>query len=357
MIGLADILTIVVPVFVVVAVGYCVGRMRLFDGGRAQALRDLTIQLALPAVLFVSIVNTPRSVLLGQGPLVGLLALGLLGLYAILVLALRFGARLTIQRSALLALACVQPQFAFMGISILGGLFGPRQAAIPIAVAGILVNVVLVPVALILLNLRSRTHATAEITAVRTAAPVLVGAAGGPPPPAADRAPTVPGASGALPAHSGTGAVLARVLGPLREPLAWAPLLGLVLAFVGVHPYTIISSSLTLIGGASSAAALLFVGITVARAGRPRLSLEVWAIALASVVAQPLLTWVVGQWITTGAIAAQAALITAFPISPVAMMLASRQGTKKDEQVIASAVALTLVLSFVTLPLMIHLTR
>ena len=258
----------------------------------------------------------------------------------------------------MLALACVQPQFAFMGISILGGLFGPRQAAIPIAVAGILVNVVLVPVALILLNLRDqKPPRRSPHTAVRAAAPVLVGAAGGLPPPAADRAPAVPGASGAPPANSGTGATLARVLGPLREPLAWAPLLGLVLALVGVHPYKMIVISLTLIGGASSAAALLFVGITVARAGRPRLSLEVWAIALASVVAQPLLTWGVGQWITTGAIAAQAALITAFPISPVAMMLASRQGTKKDEQVIASAVALTLVLSFVTLPLMIHLTR
>jgi predicted permease len=113
-IDLSDILTIVVPVFVVIAVGYGTGRMHLFDGGRAEALRDLTMQLALPAVLFLSIVNTPRGVLLGQGPLVGLLALGLLGLYAILLLALRFVARLTIQRSALFALACTQPQFAMM---------------------------------------------------------------------------------------------------------------------------------------------------------------------------------------------------------------------------------------------------
>jgi hypothetical protein len=50
MFGFSDILTIVVPVFVVVAVGYCAGRMHLFDGGRAEALRDLSIQLALPAV-------------------------------------------------------------------------------------------------------------------------------------------------------------------------------------------------------------------------------------------------------------------------------------------------------------------
>jgi predicted permease len=116
-----------------------------------------------------------------------------------------------------------------------------------------------------------------------------------------------------------------------------APLLGLLLALVGVHPFKIISTSLTLIGGASSAAALLFVGISVARTGRPQLSPAVWAIALTSVIAQPLLTYGVGQWITSGTIAAQAALITAFPLSPVPMRLASRHGTRKDQQLVASA--------------------
>ncbi|MFF1630869.1 AEC family transporter, partial [Streptomyces sp. NPDC058272] len=317
-----------------------------------------TMQLALPAVLFLSIVNTPCSVLLGQGPLVGLLALGLLGLYAILLLALRFVARLTIQRSALFAPACTQPQFAFMGISILGGLFGPRQAAIPIAVAGILVNVVLAPVALVLMNLPNRSEATAERT--RSAAPaaerVLVGAtAGSAPsvaggaPPVSGGAPPVPVASSTAATRKSTGGTVVRVLRRLPEPFAWAPLLGLVLALVGVHPFKIIAISLTLIGGAASAAALLFVGISVARAGRPRLSLEVWAIALASVVAQPLLTYGIGRLVTTGTIAAQAALIVAFPVTPVTMMLASRHGARNDQQIVASTVALSLVLSIGTL--------
>jgi hypothetical protein len=71
----------------------------------------------------------------------------------------------------------------------------------------------------------------------------------------------------------------------------------------------------------------------------------VWAIALTSVIAQPLLTYGVGQWITTGTNATQAALITAFPISPVPMMLASRHGTTNDQQLVASTVALSLALS------------
>jgi hypothetical protein len=70
----------------------------------------------------------------------------------------------------------------------------------------------------------------------------------------------------------------------------------------------------------------------------------VWAIALTSVIAQPLLTYGVGQWITTGTNATQAALITAFPISPVPM-IASRHGITNDQQLVASTVALSLALS------------
>jgi hypothetical protein len=36
LVGFSDILTIVVPVFVVIAVGYCTGRMHLFDGERPR---------------------------------------------------------------------------------------------------------------------------------------------------------------------------------------------------------------------------------------------------------------------------------------------------------------------------------
>jgi malonate transporter and related proteins len=360
--GFADIFTIIVPVFLVIALGFLTGRLHWFDGERAQALRDLTMQLALPASLFLGIATTPRHVLLGEGPLVLLLAAGLIGLYGLVFCVLRFVLRRPVGRSALLALACVQPQYAFMGTSILGGLFGTAQAAIPIAVAGILVNVVLDPAVLVLIGLGDRQ--TAGRAAVATPAehevharvPALVGTAEGSMPagvePSGPRRPApVP-----EPRRRGTADLLSGLVRPLREPFAWAPLLGLVVALLGIHPPGMLDTSLGLVGQASSAVALVFVGVSVAKTGRPALSAAVIGIVLMSVVVQPLVTYGLGRLLTSGAIAAQAALITAFPVSPVPMMLASRHGTKDDEQLVSSAVVISLVLSFLTLPLIVNLT-
>jgi hypothetical protein len=45
----------------------------------------------------------------------------------------------------------------------------------------------------------------------------------------------------------------------------------------------------------------------------------------------------------------EAGLIVAFPVSSVPMMLASRHGTRTDQQLVASTVAVSLVPSIVTL--------
>ncbi|MFI6935299.1 AEC family transporter [Streptomyces sp. NPDC050287] len=349
----AEIFTVVVPVFLVIAVGYGTGRRALFDAGGAQALRELTMQLALPAALLLSIWQTPRHVLVEQLPLVGLLAFGLLGVYAVLLGVLRLAARRSLRRAALFALACVQPQYAFMGTSILGGLFGTAEAAVPIAVAGILVNVVLDPVVLILLGMpehpRSRTAVATQAAASALRRPALVTAGGGPT--AQADAPVTGGAASSEPRPS----VLRTVGHALREPFCWGPVLGLVLSVSGVGLPEVAGASLTLLAGASSAAALLYVGVSVARIGRPKLTPAVWAVSLTSVVVLPLLVYGVGLTVASAADAAQAALIVAFPVSPVPLMFAARHGSTEDVRAIGSAVVLSLLLSFATLPLLIGL--
>ncbi|MGW5434675.1 AEC family transporter [Streptomyces sp. NPDC004059] len=347
----SHIFTVVVPVFIIM-VGYGTGRLRLFNAGGEQALRDLTMQLALPAALFLNIWKTPRHTLVEKLPLAGLLALGFLVAFAVLFVVLRYAARRPFKRAALLALACVQPQYAFMGTTILGGLFGAEQAAIPIAVGGILANVILDPSVLVMLGLTDRTAPqttarTASASAVRE--PALVGAGGGASTAVAPAAP----AAGSPEPHRPLA--LHTVLHSLREPFCWGPLLGLVLSVIGVGVPEVAGASLTLLAGASSSAALLYVGLTVARIGRPSLSPRVWAIALTSVVALPLLIYSVGEALTSSVNAAQAALILAFPVSPVTLMFASRYGATSDQDTIGSAVVVSLVLSFITLPLIINL--
>ncbi|MFJ4534758.1 AEC family transporter [Streptomyces tibetensis] len=343
----AEIFTVVVPVFLLILVGYGTGRRALFDAGGAQALRELTMQLALPAALLLSIWQTPRHVLVEQLPLVGLLAFGFLAVYAVLLGVLRLAARRPLRRAALFALACVQPQYAFMGTSILGGLFGTAEAAVPIAVAGIIVNVVLDPVVLILLGMPE--HPEPRTVTAGVAAPArrhaLATVGGGAPGAAA----TETGSPGPRPS------VLRTVGHALREPFCWGPVLGLVLSVAGVGVPEIADSALSLLAGAASATALLYVGVSVARIGRPALSPAVWAVSLTSVVVLPLLVYGTGLLLTSEAVAAQAALILAFPVSPVPLMFAARHGSAEDVRTIGSAVVLSLLLSFVTLPLLIEL--
>jgi predicted permease len=142
---------VVVPVFLVIVLGYLVGRRRVFDSQGAALLNRLVLGFALPASLFVSMTAQTRSGLFQQLPLVGLLAVGLLGPAVVVFLVLRYAFRRELHESALLTLAATQPEFAFMGIPILTGILGPAQAGLPIAVAGNFVNVFMVPLALILL--------------------------------------------------------------------------------------------------------------------------------------------------------------------------------------------------------------
>ncbi|MEV0244285.1 AEC family transporter [Streptomyces sp. NPDC050674] len=347
----AEIFTVVVPVFLLILVGYGTGRRALFDAGGARALRELTMQLALPAALLLSIWQTPRHVLIEQLPLVGLLAFGFLAVYAVLLGVLRLAARRPLRRAALFALACVQPQYAFMGTSILGGLFGTAQAAVPIAVAGIIVNVVLDPVVLILLGMPGHPERrTVTAGAADPARRPVLATVGGRAPEAAVR-----------PAPAGSGApdprpsVLRTVGHALREPFCWGPVLGLVLSIAGVGVPEIADATLSLLAGAASATALLYVGVSVARIGRPALSPAVWAVSLTSVVVLPLLVYGTGLLLASEAVAAQAALILAFPVSPVPLMFAARHGSAEDVRTIGSAVVVSLLLSFVTLPLLIEL--
>ncbi|GAA2265168.1 hypothetical protein GCM10010145_43290 [Streptomyces ruber] len=351
----SHIVTIVVPVFVIILVGYGTGRLRLFDASGTQALRDLTMQLALPASLLLSIWRTPRHTLVEKLPLAGLLALGFLAVYAVLFAVLRYAARTPLKRAALLALACVQPQYAFMGTSILTGLFGAAQAAIPIAVGGILVNVILDPVVLVMLGLPDRTALRTEARSLSAGAtrPKHAMATAGGGGTAVAVAPAVTTADD-LPEPPRTSA-LQTVLHQLREPFVWGPLLGLVLSVTGVGVPEVVGSSLTLLAGAASSAALLYVGLSVAKVGRPRLHPRVWVISLISVVVLPLLLYSVGKALTSSEAAAQAALILAFPVSPVPLMFASKYGDKADEETIGSAVVVSLILSFITLPVIINL--
>jgi predicted permease len=53
------VITVVLPVFFVLALGYFAGRARKFNSDQVAGLNELVLDYALPAMLFVATVKTP----------------------------------------------------------------------------------------------------------------------------------------------------------------------------------------------------------------------------------------------------------------------------------------------------------
>ena len=77
------ILDSIIPVFFVMALGYLAGWTRDIDNHHVAELNALVMDFALPASLFVAMVQTPRSLLLEQGQLMIVLAVSMLAIYGL----------------------------------------------------------------------------------------------------------------------------------------------------------------------------------------------------------------------------------------------------------------------------------
>ena len=56
-----QILSVLLPVFFVLLLGYFAGRAKAFDSDQVAGLSELVLDFALPASLFVGTVRTPRT--------------------------------------------------------------------------------------------------------------------------------------------------------------------------------------------------------------------------------------------------------------------------------------------------------
>ena len=75
--NIGGLVSALLPVFFVLALGYLAGRRNAFNADQAAGLSKLAISYALPASLFVGMTDIPRPLLLEQGPLVLALILAL----------------------------------------------------------------------------------------------------------------------------------------------------------------------------------------------------------------------------------------------------------------------------------------
>jgi predicted permease len=305
-----------VPVALVIALGWLAGKWNILDANQNGLLAALFVQFTLPAELFIGAARASPAQIENWGFLLGL-ALGFVVIYLLGLFLAVAVFRHDLAEGALQAMNCSFPNMAAMGIPVLGALIGP-SSLLSVLVGNLVSSLVLVPVTLTLLEAGRGGR---------------IGRNGTP----------LPGAR--MLWHS--------LLSSLRQPLVWAPVAGVVLAFAGVHLPEVVDKSLEMIGGASTGVALFSLGLLLSQQ-TIRLTGEVITNVLLKVLAQPALMGLLVLLLAVrGEAGREMILLGALPTASIAPMIALRYKAYTAES--SATVLLSTVLSVLTLTAIIPL--
>ncbi|MCM1021174.1 MAG: AEC family transporter [Muribaculum sp.] len=219
------ILYAIVPIFVVMLAGYISGKKGVFSGDDAKKFNKMVLDYALPAALFVSIVDASREMLIKdiKLTLISLVVIMFCFMLVYYIYAYCFK-NVTKGDAAVMALISGSPTIGFLGFAVLEPIFGTTPyVALVVAIVGIVVNAVGIPVGLSLLN---ASQAKLNPTAKKQSA-------WGP------------------------------VLHALAQPVAWAPILAVIWVAVGIPWPAWASPSFDLIKGANASLAVFAAGLTL----------------------------------------------------------------------------------------------
>jgi malonate transporter len=310
-------LTVLLPVFFVLGLGYFAGHAKKFDADQVAGLNDLVLDYAFPAMMFVATVKTPRDELLSEGSYALALLVAFVGLFLAVVLVSTRLLRHSLGEATLQANLASFPSVGFFGPPIFQGLFGP-SSLVSIAFASTLSAVTMIPLTLVLLEIHHQRTTRGEGQRV-------------------------------------SSLIVQSLANTLKKPMVWAPLIGVALVLAGARVPPLIDNMLMLIGSSTSGASIFLAGLIIA-AYEIRLNGEVIANALVKMIAQPLLMVLLVAALKVGSpLAGEGIVICAIPTAVFAPLLAPRYRIYEVES--SSTLMATALLMIVTLPIAIFACR
>jgi predicted permease len=308
-------IAVLLPIFFVMGLGYLAGRRKKFDADQIRGLNVLVLDYALPAMLFVSTVSTTRSQLLAQADFLIALLIAFIGLFAVVYIVSTRRLHHSTGEAALQANLVSFPSLGFIGPPIFQGLFGPTSVE-SIAIAAVAGSVTMIPLTLVLLEIHHQQ---------------------------------VAGVSGSL-----GGALRQGLIGTLKKPMVWAPLVGLVFVLADVDMPPVIDSMLNLIGSTTSGVSIFLAGLIISTYSI-KVTREVAANTALKMVGQPLLmAALVVVLAIPNPLATEAILICAIPSAVFAPLLAPLYKAYENES--AATLVATSLTMIVTLPIFIVAT-
>jgi malonate transporter len=307
------LLNALVPIFAVMALGYLAGWIRDIDNQHVAELNALVMDFALPASLFVATASTSRALLLAQWPLLVVLTVSMLALYALSYWMQRRLFGLGSSEASVQALNIALPNYAAAGLPLIAAVFGAANT-IDVALAIAAGSIVLSPLTLAILE--------------------------------ANKAP----AGG----KRNLGAVLKAIGRSLRKPIVLGPLIGVVFGLLGIPLAEALRSSFLLIGQAAGGVGLFLTGLILS-AQRIELGPNVLSGTLLKNVVHPLSAVGLILALPMDRDTARAALLLcALPSGFFGVLFGLRYGF--ESHVAGSTLIVSSLASVVTLPVALVLT-
>lgn len=289
------ILTALVPVAFVVILGFIAGKTKLINADGAKSLSTAVVNFALPCVLFVSIFGFNPS----QFENLGYVATLLVGIVLPFFVALFLGLvvfKKPAGEAALFGSNAGFPDMAYFGLPVVLTVVG-QQGMLPIIVGNIITSIIVIPVIMAMLHKDS--------------------------------------GSGNSP---GIGNIL---FNTIKQPVVWAPILGLILALLGFKLPALATDSLKLLGGVSGGLALFTLGILLSFL-TPRIDTQVVTVVVIKNFIMPALVLVLALIFKLDPLLAKGAIIiAACPAATMGAMLSSQFSVATDKipgQILASNV-------------------
>jgi malonate transporter len=150
------ILGSIIPVFFVMALGYLAGWTRDIDNHHVAELNALVMDFALPASLFVAMVQTPRSLLLEQGQLMIVLAVSMLAIYGLHFWLQRSLLKLDSRQASVESLTTGLPNLASAGLPLISSVFGAANT-VSVGISIAVGSMVMSPLTLVILEAGDKT--------------------------------------------------------------------------------------------------------------------------------------------------------------------------------------------------------
>lgn len=301
------------PIIVIMLLGYVSGKRQAFSEDQARALNKLVLNYALPAALFVSIARANRDMIFADSRLTLVALVVIVSCFLFSWFSCYTFFKRTRAEAAVCALIAGSPTVGFLGFAVLDPIYGATvSTGLVVAIISIIVNAITIPLGLYLLD------------------------------PYAGQGGKQGGKFDAL-------------IAAVKEPVVWAPVLATIIVLVGIKIPASWDPCFNLIAKTNSGVAVFAAGLTLA-AHQFEFSWEIAYNTFLKLILMPLILLVCGVLFHLDAGQLQmTVLVGALPPAFSGIIIASRFQTYTRAG--TASLAVSVIGFIVTAPMWIYISR